>query len=715
MKQILQNAKSGELKLVDVPVPAPAPGQILIRNSFSVVSPGTEKLSMDFARKSLFSKAKSRPDLVKQVVRKLRQEGPIATFRTVSDRLDAPQPLGYSCAGIVEELGAGVMGFSVGDLVACGGAGYANHAEWVVVPENLVTRVPDGVAASDAAFATLGAIALQGVRIAAPTLGEVAVVIGLGLIGQLTVQLLRSNGCRVLAIDVAPERIKQAKDQGAEWVCTPDTVPPGWAETATEGYGADFAVITASASDSTPIQLAAELCRLRGRAVVVGAMPMELDRRTFYEKELELRMSTSYGPGRYDRSYEEVGLDYPLPYVRWTENRNLRAFLDLVASGNVQPQQLDAEVVPFERGEEIYEQLGKGERRSLAVVFQYREDAPLERTAPRNGGSAKAKEGSVGVGFIGAGNYAKGVLLPCLTSCKQAEALSLVTSTGASAQRTAERFEFSEYGTDPEVLFTNPDIDLVFIATRHDSHAELAIRALQAGKAVWLEKPIGLTPEDVDRVIETARETAGFLAVGYNRRFSSHAVAIRRAFDERQTPLSIQYSIAAGPLPKNSWVDDPQVGGGRIVGEACHFVDLCSFLVGAPPTSVYGRTSQRERGSDDTTIAMLGFPDGSTASLQYMAGAASELPKERFEVSADGRSALCENFRNTRFLAVPSTRDIGGVNQDKGQATGIASVVEAVRLGAPSPFPLAELRAVSRATFGILDSARSGKPIRLDD
>src|SRR5258705_8839412 len=371
MKQIVQNPGSGKLELVDVPVPAVAPGLVLIRNHFSVVSPGTEKTAIDFARKSLIGRARSRPDFVHQVLRKLSQEGPLPTYRAVMNRLDVPQPLGYSTAGVVERVGEGVAGFAPGDRVACAGAGYANHAEWVAVPENLVALVPDALALDKAAFATLGAIALQGLRVAAPTLGEVAVVIGLGLIGQLAVQLLRANGCRVLGIDVDPARIKQAIDQGAEWGARPDDDHAGWIAAATGGHGADFALVAAASESSAPLQLAAELCRMKGRVVAVGATAMDLDRRTFYEKELELRMSMSYGPGRYDRRYEENGLDYPIEYVRWTENRNLQAFLALAAKGAIDPGRLDAQTVDFADAEAAYEDLAAGRRRGLPAISPY--------------------------------------------------------------------------------------------------------------------------------------------------------------------------------------------------------------------------------------------------------------------------------------------------------------------------------------------------------
>ena len=709
MKQIVQNPGSGKLELVEVPVPAVAPGLVLVRNHFSVVSPGTEKMAIDFARKSLLGKARSRPDLVRQVLRKVKQEGPLPTVRAVMNRLDVPQPLGYSSAGVVEEVGAGVAGFAPGDRVACAGAGYANHAEWVAVPENLVARVPDALALEKAAFATLGAIALQGLRVAAPTLGEVAVVIGLGLIGQIAVQLLRANGCRVLGIDVDPSRIKQALDQGAEWGARPDDDHAGWLAASTRGHGADFALVAAASESSAPLHLAAELCRMKGRVVAVGATAMELDRRTFYEKELELRMSMSYGPGRYDRGYEENGLDYPIEYVRWTENRNLQAFLALAGSGGIDPARLDTQTVDFADAESAYEDLAAGRRRGLAVIFRYT-DAGVPSTAVALS-RAPRPEGAVGVALIGAGNYAKAVLLPAIARASGVSARQIVTATGPSARHSAEKFGFAECGTDPARVFADGSVDLVFIATQHDSHAPLAEAALRAGKAVWLEKPVALDEAQLESIARAVRETSGFLSVGYNRRFSSHARAIRDAFAARGGPMSIQYTVAAGPTPRDSWLVDPAAGGGRIVGEACHMVDLCGYLVGAPPTSVFARALGRDAELDDSALLVLGFADGSAATIAYLANASADLPKERIEVSADGRTATCENFRESRL---PDGRKIRTLNQDKGQAEAVKNVIEAVRAGTPSPFALEELLAVSRATLRVAESHQLGRAIRLD-
>lgn len=710
MKQILQNARTGALELVDVPAPAVGPGLVLVRNAYSVLSPGTEKMAMDFARKSMLGKARSRPDLVKQVTRKLRQEGPLPTYRTVMNRLDAPQPLGYASAGIVEAVGEGVSSLAPGDRVACAGAGYANHAELIVVPENLTAHVPEGLALDKAAFATLGAIAMQGLRVGDPTLGEVVAVVGLGLIGQLTVQLLLANGCRVYGVDLDPRRVEQALAQGMDAGASPADDHAPFLAHATGGHGVDLAIVTAASDSSAPIQLAAELCRHKGRVVAVGATAMDLDRRTFYDKELELRMSMSYGPGRYDRRYEEVGLDYPVAYVRWTEQRNLQAFVDLAARGAIDPAKMDVETVDFARATETYEALAKGERRSLAAVFRYDEEADRSRTqrlststsTSASAGrrtSPRSASDPIGVAFIGAGNYAKAVLLPILARQKGIARRTIVTSTGPSAKRTAERFDFEACGTDPEEVFRDDAVDLVFITTRHDSHAALAEAALRAGKAVWLEKPVGLTLEEVEAVARAVEETNGFLMVGYNRRFSSHARAVREAFARRAGPMAIQYVVSAGPTPGGTWLTDPKVGGGRIVGEACHFVDLCTYLVGDLPTGVEARTLGRDPETDDSTMMLLSYPDGSTASISYLANASTELPKERWEVHADGKSAVCDNFRVT---TLPGGKKVKGVNQDKGQEAAVGAVLGDLADGGTAPIGLGELEAVSALTLRCL-------------
>ena len=707
MKQILQNARSGELELADVPAPLAGPGQILVQNHYSVMSPGTDKMAMSFARKSLLGKARSRPDLVRQVVTKLRQEGPASTYRTVTSRLDAPQPLGYSSAGIVRAVGENVQRFSVGDRVACAGAGYANHAELISVPSNLAVHVPDGVDLEAASYATLGAIAMQGVRVADPTLGEVAAVIGLGLVGQITVQLLRANGCRVLGLDLDSRRVAQSLEKGAEWAYSPNEFSDGWLIAETNGVGLDLAVVTAASDTAEPLALAANLCRKKGRIAFVGAFPIELDRRVMFEKELDLRMSTSYGPGRYDRNYEEAGLDYPISYVRWTENRNLQTFLDLVASRSIDPVRLDTQKRSFSDAVSAYEELEAGSSSKLAVVFEYGTEVDDSRSLTFAPKQRRTNSTDVGVSFIGAGNYAKAVLLPILSKEGAIDRISLVTATGPSAKQTAKTFGFRGCSTEPEAVFRDPNVGFVFVTTRHDTHVEYAIEALENGKAVWLEKPASVDLAGLTRLLDSVKANQGFLTVGYNRRYSSHARRIREFFEGRRGPIKLHYRIIAPPAGPDSWLNDPKVGGGRIIGEVCHFIDLCNFLVGLPTQDVYARPVSRSE-MDDTFTATLSYSDGSVATIDYLANAASELPKEYFEASADGQTARCNNFRSTRLSG---RRNFTSLNQDKGQANAIAEVLDAYRENRGSPHGLDEIENVSLVTFAILKSMGSAMPV----
>jgi predicted dehydrogenase len=450
---------------------------------------------------------------------------------------------------------------------------------------------------------------------------------------------------------------------------------------------------------------------MKGRVTVVGSTAMDLERRSFYDKELELRMSMSYGPGRYDRRYEELGLDYPIAYVRWTENRNLQAFLALVAARSVDPDRLDTQVVDFEDAEQAYLELANGERHSLAVVFRYRGDPNESRSLPVVPAKRRAAVDTLGVAFVGAGSYAKSTLLPAVAKAGSVRNLQVVTSTGASARRTAETFGYESCGTDPETVFASDEVGLVFIATRHDSHAPLGERALRAGKAVWLEKPAGISASQVDSLMGAARETGGFLALGYNRRFSAHARAIRNVFQDRRGPLAIRYTVIPGPTPKGTWHTDPEVGGGRVIGEMCHFLDLCTFLVGGLPTRVFARALGRDPDTDDSIVTTVGFSDGSIATIEYLATASTQLEKERFEVSSGGRTARCDGFRTT---VITGHKGVKTLNQDKGQTTAVAEIIAAARNGDPSPFGIEELRAVSRASFAILESARTGRDIALD-
>lgn len=692
MKQVEQNYRSGVLRLIEAPVPRSGRGRNLVATRVSLISAGTEKQIIDLARSSLAGKAMARPDLVRKTLQKVRNEGLLPTVQKVFAKLDTPIPLGYSLAGTVVEAGADAGGYAVGDRIACAGAAVANHAEYNAVPKNLSVRIPAGVCDEAASFVTLGAIALQGVRVANPTLGERVVVMGLGLIGQLTVQLLKANGCRVLGFDPNPNRATLALEMGAD-VAVSDALDEA-VRGFTEGYGADAVIVTASSKSSTPPNQAAEISRMKGRVVMVGLTGMEIDREPFYKRELDLRLSMSYGPGRHDPAYELEGHDYPLAYVRWTEQRNMQAFLELVAEGRVTPLKLVTHRFPIAEAEAAYKLMDTDEP-FLAILLTYPETpAPIARSIPVNASSAATGRGTA---FIGFGNYAKSVLVPALKKASKERLTTVVTSTGLSAHDAAQREGFANAATDPQAVLDDADTDCVFIATRHDSHASLAAAALRAGKHVFVEKPLALDHDQLADVVAAAEGAPGVLAVGFNRRFAPMMIAAKAAIASRAGPIAMHYRVNAGHVPGDSWLHGAQ-GGGRIVGEACHFVDALTFLAGGPPVSV---SAFRPEGIDDTVSAVLRFADGSTGTILYSSLGDSSLPKEYLEIFASGTVVRLDDFRKLHITTGGKTTTQSASAQDKGQAGLVKAFYAAARDGAAAPIPLDELVAVSEATLDI--------------
>lgn len=693
MKQVEQNYRSGKLRLIDAPVPGSGRGRNLVATRVSLISAGTEKQIIDLARSSLAGKAVARPDLVRKTLQKVRNEGLVPTIQKVFAKLDTPIPLGYSLAGTVVEPGEDAGGYAVGSRVACAGAGVANHAEYNAVLKNLMVRIPDGVDDEAASFVTLGAIALQGVRVAAPTLGERVVVSGLGLIGQLTVQLLKANGCRVLGFDPNPTRVALALEMGADVAVSDglDAAVAGF----TGQYGADAVIVTASTKSSDPLNKAAELCRMKGRVVIVGLTGMNIDREPFYKRELDLRFSMSYGPGRYDPSYEDRGTDYPIAYVRWTEQRNMQAFLELVAQGSVTPAKLITHRFPIAEAEAAYALMDSDET-YLAILLTYPDEhPPIERTiavgAPRKPSSAR------GSGFIGFGNYAKAVLMPALKKAGETNFTSVVTATGLSAHDAAERSGFARAATDPATLIADPDTDCIFIATRHDSHARLAIEALAAGKNVFVEKPLALNHAELAAVGAAARAGGGVLTTGFNRRFAPMMVAAAKALANRGGPVAMLYRVNAGHIPGDSWLHGAE-GGGRIVGEVCHFVDALSFLAGGPPIAV---EAMQPADVGDTVSAILRFADGSTGTILYSSLGDAAVPKEYLEVFAAGLVIRLDDFRKLHITRGGKTTTTSSSAQDKGQTALVRAFLAAAREGAAPPIPLDTQLAVSAATLEI--------------
>ena len=690
MKQLVQDFKTGEIRVVDVPAPVVGPGCLLVSNAFSLVSAGTERQTINLAQQSLVGKARSRPDLVRQVLDAVKREGVAATIRKVQSRLDQWKMLGYSTAGTVLEVGEGVAGFSVGDRVACAGQDYASHAEVVAVPQNLSAKVPERVELPHAAFTTLGSIAMQGVRQAEARLGEAIAVIGLGLVGQLTIQIAKAAGCRVLGIDVSEAACELAKRCGCDEVAVvPRDEVERIAAGLTNGFGVDAVIIAASTETNEPIVLAAKICRDRGRVVMVGVTGMEVPRDLFYHKELDFRFSRSCGPGRYDPLYEEKGLDYPIGYVRWTEQRNMEAFLQLLASQRIDVAPLITHTFPIDDAPKAYELItGKTGERFVGVLIKYRDEGGGRKAEERSALHAPTlPRSSVVLGVIGAGNYAQGVLLPQFKANSDVTLRVVCTATGVKAKKAAEKFRFETCTTDWREVIEDKSVNTVLVATRHDLHALIVCEALKAGKTVFCEKPLCLREEQLDEILMVIKQTGNArLMVGFNRRFAPFAPKTHGL----SPPLVMRYRVSVAPLPRGHWVNDLDVGGGRILGEVCHFVDFLQFAARAQPVSVFAQAF----GEDNVQVSIR-FANDSVGAIDYFDVAGPSLSKEYFEAFGGGKNLVVEDFR------------------DKGQAEEIRRFVQAVKTGGPMPIPLEEIIANTRATFAIVRSLRTGQAVEL--
>ncbi len=728
MRQLLQNLRTGELKIEEVPAPALQPGGVVVRNHYSLVSTGTERAAMAFAQQGLIGMARSRPDLVRQVVNKVRTDGLVTAYRSAMERLNTYLPLGYSSAGEVLEVGAEVPDVAVGDLVACAGAGYASHSEVVFVPKNLVVGLPEGVSPRQGAFATLGAIALQGVRRADLTPGEKVAVIGLGLVGQLTVQILRAYGFPVLGLDVDSGRVEDARRWGMEGhgVIGRDDVD-AMALAFSGGVGVDAVIITASTDTSEPVELAGRILRERGRVSLVGDVGMDVPRRLYYDRELDIRVSRSYGPGRYDPVYEEWGIDYPIAYARWTEQRNMEEFLRLVALGRLNVDEITTHTFPIGQALDAYKLIleNPAHESFLGVLLEYPTSArPVERRLELGAPvGLRGKDSEVvRVGLIGGGMFARGTILPALKVLDRAQVRAVATATGRTAQDLAGRYGCDYATTDYRELLEDREIDLVIIATRHNLHAPIAVEALQAGKHVYVEKPLSLDLDELQSVAGAASGSPGTLMVGYNRRFAPLAIRARDHFVNRSTPLLAHYRVNAGAVPADHWVHDPVEGGGRILGEVCHFVDLLHFLVGAPPRSVFASrlpANGRHVLSDDNVLVALDFADGSRGSILYSALGADSMPKEMLEVMGDGKSATLHNFRTLDLYRGnrKSSRKSGGLVRrgvDKGHNAQFRALVDSILRGGGPLVPLEEVLLSSMATLSIVRSLSEASAVQVD-
>ncbi|HWN11062.1 MAG TPA: bi-domain-containing oxidoreductase [Pyrinomonadaceae bacterium] len=718
MKQVLQNRKTGKTAVMDVPVPAAQHGRVLVRSVASLISAGTERVAVETVRKGLMQEARERPDLVRAVIDKARSQGLRQTFNSVRDKLAASQALGYSASGVVIEADPEVKGFSPGDRVACAGLGYASHAEVISVPQNLCVSLPENVSFEAGAFGTLGAIALQGVRLAEPTLGEYIVVMGLGLVGQLAVQLLVANGCRVFGVDLDPARVELARGLGADAGGQPDPEIKDFILDWTRGRGADAVVITTATESNQPVELAGEISRLKGRVIVVGTTGLEIPRQSYYARELSLKLSMSYGPGRYDSDYEERGHDYPFGYVRWTENRNIGAFLELVDQQRITVEPLISHRFEIDDAEQAYQLIaGDGHEPHLGVLLRYDPERPLARNVEIS--EARRPEqpaASVNVGVIGAGNYVRAMLLPHFQN-EHANLVAIATASGVTAVDAAKKFGFARAVSGADEIIEDAAINLVVIGTHNNLHAELASKALGAGQHVFVEKPLALNEEELDEVVHAAAIAEGKLMVGFNRRFSPLAVKARDSFAGRRAPLSILYRVNAGRVSPQDWTQDEREGGGRIIGEVCHFIDLMQFWTNSIPVSVFAQAVSANRSditNDDSVFITLSFADGSNGCIAYLAEGDKGLAKERVEIFCEGRTFVLDDFRGASIFRDDREEKIRAGAQDKGQSAQVRAVCEVVLKGSPAPIALESLSATTRATFAIRESLRTGRPVSVD-
>ncbi|MGW1749455.1 bi-domain-containing oxidoreductase [Streptomyces sp. NPDC002092] len=724
MKQVVQNYKSGELAVLDVPVPGCKPGGALVRSAYSLISTGTEMMKVSEAGMSMLGKARSRPDQVAKVMQSVATNGVPATYRKVMGKLDSYTPLGYSLCGVVEQVGAGIDDVKVGDLVACAGNEHALHAELNWVPKNLYVPVPDGLAPQHAAFGTVGSIAMQGVRQGEPQLGEVALVIGLGLIGQLVVQLLAASGVRVVGADPDPARCELAERLGAAACGDPASaaVENAVAEL-TDGHGVDQVYLAAGGGSNQPVELAAKLARDRGRVVDIGKCRLDLPWNAYYEKELDVRFSRSYGPGRYDPEYELEGRDYPIGHVRWTERRNLACFLDLAARGRIDVEPLISHVADFDDAVETYQRLKDGELKAITALFRYpgQSGEAEEAKAPAMAvpavnvkpSPARAARTRVKLAFVGAGNYATSMLLPHLAQREGVELSTVVTTTALSAANAQRKFGFTEATTDLDAVLGDKSIDAVFVVTRHSSHADLTRKALLAGKTVFVEKPLALTEDELAGVLATVEESGNDrLQVGFNRRFAPLLQEARKQFGTRSGPASLRYLVNAGRLQHGSWYLQQGTEGSRFAGEGGHFIDTASWLLDADPVSVYAVAPS---GNEDLQV-VLRYPDGSSATISYVTTGAAGFPKETLDLVADGKVLRLDDFVRASVYGpkkwvssrLPKARD-------KGQNAELAAFIKAVRTGGPMPVPLRSLVATTAATLAVQAGLAGGAPVTLEN
>lgn len=715
MKQIIHKLRSGETNLEMMPTPIVGTGKVLIKNYCSLVSLGTEKMLVNFGQANLLDKARQQPEKVREVLEKMKTDGVKPTVDAVFRKLDTPMPLGYSQAGEIIEVGSGVNEFKIGDRVVSNGP----HAEITSVPKNLVAKIPDGVSYEEASFTVIGSIGLQGIRLINPTFGESIVVIGLGLIGLITIQLLKANGCNVIGVDIDEDKIDRAKNFGVDVVNSGNADPVQYIKDFTNGIGADGVLITASSQSNKIIKQSAQMSRKRGRIVLVGVIGLDIDRSDFYEKELTFQVSCSYGPGRYDENYEQKGIDYPLPYVRWTEKRNFEAILNALKEGQLDVRSLITERVPLEEYHRIYENMDNSS--SIASIIEYPQsdkesDTQKERTVSIPDAKIKAGKGSIAI--IGAGNFAQGTILPSLKKSETAVKY-IVSSGGISSTNLAKKYGVPYSSTDMEEVLTDEDINGVIITTRHNAHAFMSAKALRAGKQVFVEKPLALNEHELNEVIEAVKESGNSVTVGFNRRFSPFAEKMKSLTGTDPGPMNIIATMNAGYIPPDVWVHDPETGGGRIIGEACHFVDLITYLTGSKVKSMSMEamgTDPREN-TDNATIT-LKYENGSLGVINYFANGNKSYSKERVELYYQGKNLILDNFRKLYGYGFKGglrlSNKIMSSKQDKGHNHQFKLLTDRWKWGGEPLIPFDEIVNTTKATFAAIESLKTGETISIE-
>jgi len=717
LKQLIQNFKSGELYVDEVPVPSLSEGFVLVENKFSLISAGTERGTVKVAQASLLGKAKQRPDLVAQVLHNVRKEGLSATLKKVQTKLDSLKALGYSTAGVVLASMDKNHAYKPGDRVACAGQDYASHAEVVSIPQNLVARIPDNVSFEEASFTTLGAIAMQGVRQSEPRLGENVCVIGLGLLGQITCQLLRANGCNVFGIDLSDRLVDLAKELSADDALNRTHANlTGICESFTKGFGFDSVIITAATPSNDPIELAAEILKKKGKLVMVGAVKMDIPRDPhFFRKELDLRMSCSYGPGRYDTTYEEDGADYPYAYVRWTEQRNMESFLNLLSKGQINLKPLITHTFDIDDAEKAFDLvLGKVQEPSIGILLKY-DGRPSKLTTKIALQKTKATPTkNISVGFVGAGSFAQSYLIPNVKS-SGGRLHTVVNSRGITSKNVAEKFGFGFASSSHQDAFDHEEVNTIFIATPHNSHASLAAEALSKNKNVFVEKPLAINYEDLQKVIDAKKISNGILMVGFNRRFSELAKAIKGNMAELKEPVFMNFRINAGLIPKDHWIQKAEVGGGRVIGEMCHFFDLMQYFSDSRPIRVIAESMQTDNTkytNQDNISVTVRFENGSVGNLTYLANGDGSLSKERLEIFCGGNVSIIDDFRSASIYSNGKEQKLK--ISGKGHREEVKAFMEAIESGGADPIPFESIVDTTLVSFKVLESLNTGLPQTID-